>query len=108
MKEIKLTKGFVTIVDDDMCEQLNQFKWHYSNGYARCNITVNGKQQLLLMHRVVNQTPEGLDTDHISSDKLDNRKENLQCNLAVFQIYEGHLKCSLYLFVFLAFWLFCF
>ena len=30
------------------------------------------------MHRVVAKTPDSLEPDHISTDKLDNRKENLR------------------------------
>lgn len=30
------------------------------------------------MHRVINATPAGLDTDHINGNGLDNRKKNLR------------------------------
>lgn len=37
----------------------------------------NGVHHMRRMHRVVNGTSEGLDTDHINRDKLDNRCVNL-------------------------------
>ncbi len=43
-------------------------------GYARLE---KGRKTILL-HRYVNKTPEGLDTDHINGDKLDNRRANLR------------------------------
>lgn len=78
-KEIPLTKGRVALVDDDIFDYLNQWKWHlHSNGYAvRNKSTLLGKQKIF-MHREIMQTPAGKETDHINSNKLDNRRENLR------------------------------
>jgi len=78
MKQIKLTKGKFAIVDDDMFEYLNQWKWHYVNsGYAYHSFKeLNWKH--IAMHRLINNTPEGFETDHINKNKLDNRKINLR------------------------------
>lgn len=79
MKTITLRHGQTTIVDDDDYEELNQFKWGTThNGYAYRRKVINGVSRRILMHRVVNQTPDGLSTDHINRDKLDNRKSNLR------------------------------
>lgn len=72
MKQIPLTQNKIAIVDDDLFDYLNQWKWYYNSGYA-CR-KVNGKH--LGMHRVVMKTHKMI--DHINGDKLDNRKENLR------------------------------
>jgi len=78
-KTIKLTRGYETIVDAEDYEELNKHKWYCcSRGYARRHIYKNQKGGSLFMHRIVNQTPEGLQTDHIDRDKLNNRKSNLR------------------------------
>lgn len=81
MKKIKLTQGYEAIVDDEDFEYLNQFKWYYCNGYAMRNklLSIEGETQgLVRMHRIINNTPEGLFTDHINRNKLDNRRSNLR------------------------------
>ena len=79
-KEISLSKNKKTIVDDDMFDYLNQWKWFYSDGgYAIRHKYINTKtSQIVRMHRLINKTPEGMMTDHINGNKLDNRKENLR------------------------------
>lgn len=72
MKEIKLTQGKYALVDDKDFEWLNQWKWHYHNlGYAR-------NWKVGYMHKIINCTPVGFETDHINQNKLDNRRENLR------------------------------
>ncbi len=79
VKEIKLTKGKTTLVDDDDFEYLSQWQWYVNSGYAARQMYVGaGKQHQILMHRVIANTPEGMFTDHINGNKLDNRKCNLR------------------------------
>lgn len=87
MKEIKLTRGFVALVDDEEFEYLNQFKWHAhkcgSNKiYAKRMIRVKGIKGSLtvLMHRdimeVVDQ--DNIILDHKDGNGLNNQKANLR------------------------------
>lgn len=80
MKIIKLTKQKHALVDDDLFEYLNQWKWHVStNGYAVHTTSRKiGKQKVIFMHRLISKTPNGFDTDHINRNKLDNRLVNLR------------------------------
>jgi len=78
MREIKLTQGKIAIVDAELFDCLNGIKWHYDKGYAARNVWVNGKRRITYMHRIIMNTPVGLDTDHINGNKLDNRRINLR------------------------------
>ncbi len=83
VKKVPLTKGRFALVDDDDYDFLTQRKWKVDRaGYVlrEQSKTIDGKRhyKCFLMHRVVNQTPAGLETDHINGDKFDNRKENLR------------------------------
>lgn len=75
MKVIKTTKGQSVKVDDADFDWLNEYKWFaHSGGYAATK--TNGRS--VLMHRLIMNTPEGMDTDHINRDKSDNRRLNLR------------------------------
>jgi hypothetical protein len=86
MKEIQLTQGKVALVDDDMYEYLNQWKWYANklgnNFYAVRNLRINKKYVCsILMHRLVANNNSKMHTDHLNGNSLDNRKENLRiCN----------------------------
>lgn len=76
---IPLTKGAVALVDADDYERLAQHRWQLSfEGYAVRSVQRQGKRFYVMMHRVVDGTPPGLETDHINDNKLDNRKSNLR------------------------------
>lgn len=75
MKSITLTQNKFALVDDEDYIFLMQWKWRYKNGYA---MTGGKKTKLIRMHRLLLQTPQGYDTDHVNCNKLDNRRENLR------------------------------
>ena len=75
MKKISLTRGKYAIVDNEDYEFLIQWKWWFTTrGYA---VREDGGK-VVFMHRLINKTLMGLDTDHINRNKLDNRKCNLR------------------------------
>jgi hypothetical protein len=83
-KSIPLTQGQNAIVDDKDFEYLNQWKWQYSDGYASRSETRFGMgKKTIYMHRVILDTPPGMQTDHIDGNKLNNQRVNLRvCSIA--------------------------
>jgi hypothetical protein len=76
---IPLTKGKYAKVCDCHFDLINAFKWMaHSRGYAARYSYIGGKAKALFMHRVINDTPDGMDTDHIDHDKLNNQCSNLR------------------------------
>lgn len=75
MRKIYLSgknKHLYALVDDEDYEKLSDVKWYlHEKGYA-----INSRSKR--MHRLVNGTPKGKQTDHINGDKLDNRRSNLR------------------------------
>ena len=84
MVEIPLTKGKIALIDDEDYEKVNKHRWHYfikdnrTTGYAYTNITINGKHFCMGMHRFILNLSDCLHIDHVNSNGLDNRKENLR------------------------------
>lgn len=83
MKKLKLTQNKYALVDDEDFDYLNQWKWHCAKGdkyVARREYFVGGKgkSKIVYMHRLIMNTPEGMETDHINRNGLDNRRENLR------------------------------
>lgn len=71
---VPVGKNHVALVDADMLAELSKHKWHLSNGYA----VRASRKGSILMHRIVNRTPGGMETDHINRVRLDNRRCNLR------------------------------
>jgi hypothetical protein len=84
MKYIKLTQGKKVMVDNLDFKWLNQWKWSYGKrGYATRTIYLGKidekyKVKNVYMHRLINKTPVGKQTDHINRNKLDNQRKNLR------------------------------
>lgn len=73
MKTIKLTNSDkVVIVDDEDFELLNNRKWHLDrHGYVR------DRANLLHLY-IYPSDKDGLETDHIDRNKLNNQRSNLR------------------------------
>ena len=82
MRRIELTQNKFALVDNEDYERLNGIKWYYSNGYAVHSLYKNGKfSGRLWMHRLIMNTPTGMEVDHKNGNGIDNRKSNLRnCN----------------------------
>jgi len=83
MREIKLTKGQVSIVDDADFEELSKYKWQaikFNNGrfYASTCKYINGKVERVPMSRLILKPPKFMMVDHVNWDTLDNRRENIR------------------------------
>jgi hypothetical protein len=83
MKEIKLTQGKVTLIDDEDYEYLNQWKWHLHDGHGaqyatRTIYRKGGKQRQINMHRLIMNTPNGMEVDHLDRNGLNNQKNNMR------------------------------
>ena len=84
MKEIELSQGFVALVDDEMFEELNQYKWSAAKSHnmyyaVRSGPRINGKQKTYRMHHLVlGYPPKGLMADHKDRNGLHNFRSNLR------------------------------
>lgn len=79
MKIIKLTSGENALVDDQDYALISQWNWYENDqGYAYRKYYRNKIQKQIRMHRFLMDTPEGMDTDHINRNRLDNRRSNLR------------------------------
>lgn len=78
--DVPLTRGAVAKVCVCHYHLVSEYKWYCSKrGYAERSPWADGKKQpIVKMHRLINNTPRGVLTDHINGDKLDNRCSNLR------------------------------
>jgi hypothetical protein len=87
VKEIPLTQGQVTLVDDEDFERLSAFKWfaHWdpsTQSFRAMSNSKGSKRKSIYMARFIMRTPKGMVCDHINHDTLYNLKINLRnCTL---------------------------
>lgn len=79
-KQIPLSRGLFSLVDDCDFDSLNQWKWYAANirnghFYAAHD---RGKQGIMFMHRLIMSAQNGVQVDHKNRDTLDNRRSNLR------------------------------
>lgn len=81
MKAIDLTRGKITLVDDEDFAVLNALKWCVQSAggyfYAAMRDTA-AKSSTLLMHRLILMAPDNLRVDHVDGDTLNNQRKNLR------------------------------
>lgn len=82
MKSIPLSRGLVAFVDDCDFDFLMQWKWSAMSGhrtfYAHRRPRLDGRQSLVLMHRLILCPKIGMVTDHIDGNGLNNTRGNLR------------------------------
>lgn len=84
MKEIPLTKGLVSIVDDEDFPLISKYKWHALK--ARHGYTTGGKiygpgnpkGTPVSIHRLIMNPPPGFVVDHKDGNGLNNTRANLR------------------------------
>ncbi len=79
MGKIRLTRGLITVVDDEDLVELGQNLWHASKSkggaYAR-RCTRSGKT--IYLHRQITRCPEHMEVHHIDGNTLNNHRWNLK------------------------------
>lgn len=85
MKEVPLTNGAFTLVDDEDFERVIAYRWYpnqpLSKTYAVGQVPIPGMSRsgIYGMHRfILGLTPDDPHVDHINGLPLDNRKKNLR------------------------------
>ena len=85
---VPLTKGYEAIIDAADVHLVEEHNWcakvfHRKDGsiqtvYAVRSERSGGKQHEIRMHRVLADTPDGMETDHHDGNGLNNRQSNLR------------------------------
>jgi hypothetical protein len=82
MAILQLNKGFTTLIDDDIVDDVKPFRWYVvprpRTNYVRRSIPCGGKTKYEYLHQRVLGVRPGFEIDHIDGNTLDNRRANLR------------------------------
>jgi hypothetical protein len=81
MKQIPLTNGGFTTVDDEDFERLSRYRWQRDTTKPRvfrCEYVGSYKSRTIYMHREIVEAPQGMSVDHIDGNTLNNERHNLR------------------------------
>ena len=83
MKEILLTQGMMSLVDDGVYELLSNYNWHLHRGMGgkySCYAATTFDRHVILMHRMILGLEVGssLVGHHIDGNGLNNQRSNLR------------------------------
>jgi len=81
--EIKLTRGYKSIIDDCDIDLVSGYSWNASDdgaGNVRAMSSTGGRKNRKTIHmaRLILNAPNGMYVDHINRNTLDNRRKNLR------------------------------
>lgn len=75
---VKLTRGYEAIIDAASIPDVAGVNWYALVTRGMVYAVRSDRSRTILMHRHIARTPDGLQTDHVNGDGLDNRLENLR------------------------------
>lgn len=78
-----IASGRVVKVDSEDYKKVREYKWFSyrwrNTSYVKAEIKADkGKRKIIYLHKLLNNTPKNLLTDHVNQSGLDNRKSNLR------------------------------
>ena len=95
---VPLTQGLEAIIDADAVHLVDKWNWFawlcHGIMYAARGQSEGGKRKQIPMHRVIAETPDGLDTDHKDGVGLNNRRSNLRVATRSQNMHNKRMQCN--------------
>lgn len=98
MREIVLSRGLVTFVDDSDYDYLAQFSWWAEKHTRKARTVFYARRQLPnktgseYMHRAIMCAPASMDVDHVDGDGLRNIRSNLRVSTRSQNMFNAYKR----------------